>query len=551
MNAGSQKRRIVSFPCLLSLIFLALLFLLLNCIRPLTIDDTAYYRYAEQIAQHPFDPYGFEIFWYEQPMPAHQVLAPPLLPYWMSVPIKVFGHNAFIVKLWLLPFSLLFVFSLHALVRRFVRGHHLLLVWMTTLSPVFLPSFNLMLDVPVTALGMAALAIFFRAGDRDHFGLAMSAGVLAGLAIQTKYTGLLTPVVMLTCGLVHGRWRHALLAASISALMFIGWEWLMFQTYGDSHFLYHLRAPFGAVKKYTLIMPLVTLLGGVAPVQFLIALFALRARRHFVWTGAGLVIIGFLLVACLDDGIAQSLRSETAAFGLLGLLVLSTLFLVMKVACTRKTSIGFRPRSRNALFLILWLILEMAGYFAFTPFPAVRRIMGVYLLLALGLGRLASVSCRSLPQQLALRWLATASILLGMAYYAVDILDARAQMVAVSRALSVSLNSDPGRIWYVGHFGFQYYAEREGMIPVVPGQSLLRRGEYLVVPHKRIIQQRLQFPADDLKLMETIAIDDPIPLRTVTAYYGTRLPIEHRKDSRLDVSVYRVVNDFVARPMRP
>jgi ActR/RegA family two-component response regulator len=71
------------------------------------IDDSAYFYYARQVASHPLDPYGFELVWYEQREPAMEVLAPPLLPYWWALAIRLFGNQVFLWKIWLLPFGLL------------------------------------------------------------------------------------------------------------------------------------------------------------------------------------------------------------------------------------------------------------------------------------------------------------------------------------------------------------------------------------------------------------------------------------------------------------
>ncbi|MGC8642170.1 MAG: hypothetical protein ACP5XB_20085, partial [Isosphaeraceae bacterium] len=95
------------------LVLLAVVYTLAGAIKPLHIDDAAYYRYAAQAASHPLDPYGFEILWYQSPQPAFQLLAPPLLPYWWSCAIRLFGDRPFLWKLWLFPFSALFVFALH------------------------------------------------------------------------------------------------------------------------------------------------------------------------------------------------------------------------------------------------------------------------------------------------------------------------------------------------------------------------------------------------------------------------------------------------------
>ena len=58
-----------------SLWILAVIFTSLNALKPLHIDDTAYYYVARNISQHPLDPYSFSSFWYDYPLPANQVLA--------------------------------------------------------------------------------------------------------------------------------------------------------------------------------------------------------------------------------------------------------------------------------------------------------------------------------------------------------------------------------------------------------------------------------------------------------------------------------------------
>src|SRR5207248_233641 len=94
-------------------------------------------------------------------------------------------------------FALLFILALDALFSRFAQGLETPLVWMTVLSPTFLPSLNLMLDVPALGLSLFALVVFFRACDRHSLSRAIGAGLLAGLAMETKYTSFLAPAVML------------------------------------------------------------------------------------------------------------------------------------------------------------------------------------------------------------------------------------------------------------------------------------------------------------------------------------------------------------------
>src|SRR5207249_2894070 len=147
------------------------------------------------------DPYGFSVFWYDRPYPANEVLAPPVLLYWWAAAVRLFGESPILWKLWFFPFSLLLVIALRSLFRRFARGLETPLVWMMVLAPSILPAFNLMLDVPALALSLAALALFFRAADRGSFSQATTAGVVAGVAMQTKYTAFLAPAVMVVYSL--------------------------------------------------------------------------------------------------------------------------------------------------------------------------------------------------------------------------------------------------------------------------------------------------------------------------------------------------------------
>src|SRR5262249_12587902 len=157
---------------------------LLNAPKPLTVDDGAYYYFARQIAHDPLRPYDFTMFWYQRPHPANQILAPPVLPYWWGLGLALLGDEPFLWKLWLFPFALGFVLAVYALSRRFARGIETHLVCLTVLSPLFLPSLNLMLDVPAMALGLGALAVLDRACARRSMILTLLAGWLAGLAMQ-------------------------------------------------------------------------------------------------------------------------------------------------------------------------------------------------------------------------------------------------------------------------------------------------------------------------------------------------------------------------------
>src|SRR5262245_32890858 len=151
---------------------------LANAAKPLVIDDTAYTYFARQIAAEPTDPYGFEILWYDGAQPAFQVLAPPVLPYWLAGSMVLFGDEPVRWKLALFPFALALAAALRSLLARFAPGFETPLLWMAILSPPVLPFLNLMLDVPSLALGLLSLALFLGSSDRGSAAGAAAAGLL-------------------------------------------------------------------------------------------------------------------------------------------------------------------------------------------------------------------------------------------------------------------------------------------------------------------------------------------------------------------------------------
>ena len=71
-----------------------------NATKPIVIDDPVYIAYARQIAQHPGDPYGFELYWYDAPEPAMQIgTVPALFPYWLAGAMALTGESPFAWKL--------------------------------------------------------------------------------------------------------------------------------------------------------------------------------------------------------------------------------------------------------------------------------------------------------------------------------------------------------------------------------------------------------------------------------------------------------------------
>lgn len=567
----------------LSPLGLALLFTLLGSLKPMHIDETANYYYAAHIADHPLDPFGFDIFWYQEPEPANEVLTPPMMVSWWALGVRLFrpfGEQPMLWKLWLWPFTFLFVFSLYLLLRRVARGMETPLLWMTVLAPAILPGLNLMPDIPELAFALAALVVFLHAVEvqgKSAWAWAGLAGLLAGLAMQSKYTGFLAPAILGLAALCFRRLRLWPLVAVVAVLVFAGWEYVTFRLYGESHFLHQLRySSQSLLDKLELVGPLFSIVGGVAPVVGLLALSALHCRRAHVVLAGGVVLLGYGIVALVGISFTGQTTAEVlnrpakvvffffslsdviyAGWGIaiFSLLVLTALRLCQFRRGRGKELLRSWQRRPIAWFLVLWLALEVVGYFFLTPFPAVRRVMGIVIVATLLTGQLASRTCRARQQRRLIRGLAIFNVLLGLGFLGVDIWDANAQKRGAEAAAQLVRANGGGTIWYVGHWGFQYYAEHEGMKPVAPPSrwgrtyepSHLKAGDWLILPDPRIDQQTIKLDPHQTKLIDTWVANDWLPLRTSSNYYGGWTPLEHQQGPRLEVEVRKVLVDFVPR----
>lgn len=552
---------------LASPIALAALVTLANAIKPVTVDDTAYLLYARHIAENPLDPYGFTVFWWARPEPAMNVLCPPVVPYWLAVGIRLFGESPALLKLWLFPFVLVLAYSLRALLVRFARGTGTFMLPLLMLSPAVLPTLNLMLDIPATALALAAVALFVRAAERADGRIAALAGLVAALAMQSKYTALVVPAVFAWYGLTHRQTRVTLVAVGVCVGAFGAWELAMHAQYGESHFWHHARGgagapPTGASRvvsildgKREIIPPLAGQFGCLGVGVGLAAWSLLRGPRPvllaLVW-GAGFILIATVprhWIALNGDTTAATVFWQMGGWVWLAGIALCAAVLLVRVRT------GAAPRwSRGAWFLAGWFALEVVACVVLTPFPAARRVIGITLVGGILVARLASRLRRSDRARISPNWVVAVGIGAGVAVAGIDTLDASPEKLCAERA-AVMIRDRPreATAWYVGHWGFQYYCERAGMQPLIAGETVARAGDFLVLPvppdggfHRPYAGFDIHPPPEDIAEVVGEAIcNDWLSARTVPNFYGGLDPVSPRDHPRLRVRVYRLRDDWV------
>jgi hypothetical protein len=452
------------------------------------------------------------------------------------------------------------------LLARFARGLEQPLLYLMLLSPAVLPSFNLMLDVPALALSLASLCLFIGACHGGGWGRAVGAGLLAGLAMQTKYSSITAAAAFLAYGLLFARLRLGLLAAAATAGVFAGWELLMALQYGDSHFLHArtIRSSSVSLKGVGLLgLGFMSLLGGISPVVAPLGLYGLSARR---WMVLGSMLLASLALAAIPFFPSEPLPElhmspqlgdappEQLAFTALGCGVLLVAIAVFRRSLATGAAAGStgedaRSLRRIDLFLLGWLLIELLGCYAIWTFLASRRVIGVATVLLLACGRAATARLSPGADRRLLGWIVAWGIGVGLLFFAADLSDALARRDAVRRAAEqlamLGVDREREKVWYLGHWGFQFYAERLGMEPVVPGSSSLEAGDWLVNPDG-VSRQYVWIPAGKVTRVALVESRSPWPWSSIPSLYAGPIPLRSQPEAQVVVRVYRVKHSFLA-----
>jgi hypothetical protein len=229
--------------------------------------------------------------------------------------------------------------------------------------------------------------------------------------------------------------------------------------------------------------------------------------------------------------------------------------LLTALAAAAKLLVRWRKRSvrwsAGSWFVVGWVLLELAGYFAMTPFPAARRVIGVSLAIGVLSARAVSRSRSRRPG----RWVAPFGVAAGVLVAALDGYDATPEKVVAERAAAAVPAGARG--WYVGHWGFQFYCERAGLRPAIVGHAELAAGDYLVLPlfphpdgfdrpFPGWVWYQLAPPEDAVEWVGEFSWDDRLAAQTIPNFYGGTEPVVGRdlRLPRLRVAVYRMTRDW-------
>lgn len=458
------------------------------------IDDTLFLFSAKQIVQHPLDPYGFNVVWNKTVERMSDVTKnPPLACYYAALVGATAGWSERALHLAFLVPALGLVLGTHRLARRFTR-YPLLASLAALLTPGLLVSASsVMCDTLMVALWLWATILWVENLEpRKPWYLLASALLIAASAL-TKYFGAALIPLLLVYSLVRLRkvgWWAAYFLIPIFAL--VGYEVWTLQLYGQgliasasefagsqreiqegsttAHALVALSFAGGCTLSALTLAPLVW---SRKQILFAAALCGLAAASVALnWVDYGRRVGG--------DVAAQFTQEHWMAIGLqLALCIASGVsLLAAAIADVRK------HKSADSWLLALWVV----GTWVFAGFLNWTVNARSVLPLIPAAGILIFRRVDSLPMKFPSRQSAVivtcglvVTGILSLWVTAADVATANSAREAAAQIYQKT-REERTPIYFLGHWGFQYYMQGWGFIPGDEENTEYRVGDLLIVP---------------------------------------------------------------------
>ena len=487
--------------------------------KPFNMDDPLFIWVARHIQSHPLNPFGFEVNWYTHVEPMWKVtMNPPLASYYIAL-VGLLGWNEVLLhSAFLLP-ALGAALGTYLLAKRLTR-YPFIGTLVALLTPVFLVSgSSVMCDVMMLGFWVWAIYLWMLGVHDNRHAFLLLSSVLMGLCALTKYFGMsLLPLVFLYSIISKCRARSWIGYLLIPVAILTAYYYWTKALYGSgllvqaASYTKATRELHGAEFSWKLVVAL-TFTGGCA----LTALF----YTPLLWSKRVLEKGVFLLVVILVCG--QYVRGiggftmptePSARWSILSQLVIMLLggLSVLGLAVDDV----WKRRDAGSVLLFSWVI----GVFIFAAFMnwTVNGRSILPMMPAVGLlvaRRLEIGDIRRRRYLTALPLVLSAAVSLFVTWA-----DAGLAQTARTAATTIArkYGNKQGNLWFEGHWGFQYYMEREGGKALDVRRSRLEPGDLIVIATNNC--NIYPIPPAISKPLDTIAIRSPIGVSTMNRSVG-------------------------------
>ena len=524
MSQGEQQSALkssISAQILLLLIIFAIFFPFVD--KPFNIDDPLFLWVAKHIQSDPLNFYGFNVNWYRSVEPMAIINKnPPLFSYFLAITGGVFGWSEITMHLAMMLHLFALTLGTFRLAGQF-GVPPLKATLISICTPVVMVSgTTVMCDVPMVALWVWAVSFWIdgnEASNRNNWFL-FGAGLLIAAAGLTKYFGASLIPLLAAYSLVRRtpvtRWLPHLL---IPVAMFCLYEWLTRRMYGVGLFTdaFAFSAKTSSEIHPSLVIKSIDSLtfigGGLIVVMFFVPfMFRLKCVLYIL---AGMVAIGvssYYLNTNIDTYLATSMHQ--AVFIMAAIIILAI-----------SLADFLKNKDHKSLLLLLWVL----GVFVFASMVNWTVNERIVLPMAPAVGILISRSIKWNPGSrdwIKFSYALAPALIVSLLVTLADYRWASEMQGAVKKAVLYNSHKNPQRrLWFAGHWGFQYYMEQAGGTALDFTASKVQAGDTFASPFFGADLEK--FPdgfvdfADELKTSPLPWISDMSPLMDAGFYAST------------------------------
>jgi len=519
--------------------------------KPIHIDDTSFIYMAEQIQKDPLRPYSFVIVWGGSIKTGTEYKDTPLMAYYIAFILTFFGESELLFHAFFLIFPVIAGNTFYFLAKRFLKKPLIPSLLLVSTPTFMVMSHSLMLDIPVLAFSLLSILFFLKGIDNSNNFFLFLGGLFAGIAYLSKPTAIVLLPILLLYILLKQRYIYALyllIPVSIISL------WAFHNFFLEDSVPLIETLPWFLATRDSLPKILAYLfsnlgyIGGatIFPFFFVWPFIKKKIYRNF-WL---LTVLFSILISVSLYFLSTSFISGQYSFlelFLFTLFISSFLFFLVVLVGT------YLPYYRNItkerilkhsdhLFLSLWLI----GVFIFNSFI----IGGAARYNTLFLPPLVIVYFTILNKHLVkkttllLVTLLASTLLMG---YAVSYAD---YQYATSYKKFVEDNAEnyAGKVWFLGHHGFQYYMERHGFMALLSNSKAPSKDDIIIkadIPSPGRISPELQQRITIQQIVQAhsdfpIRIQNPDSHAGFYTYGGGFLPFSISKGPLETFTIYKV-----------
>ncbi|NBY59629.1 MAG: hypothetical protein EBQ52_05600 [Synechococcaceae bacterium LLD_019] len=486
---GDTKKSDFAVLCLLWIFATAI-----NFNKAFHIDDTVHIEIAKWIIINPLHPMLGAINWSQNSAPFYQLNQPHLYFYLLAVFGWLFGFSELTTHLFQSFFTFICIFLTYLIAKILLPKQALIATILSLTSSAFLVGQNLMVDVPLLAFWLGFFYVLISSRITNESKRFLIAGAIAGLACLVKYSSLPLIFILIVYLIISQR-SKLLWTIFIPIGILLIWSLFNYLDYGAFHFLDRPINSFNFGKLATMFLSWLICLGSVI-VYVPIFLFEISFKKRklsvnfrnltFLILMLCLVVLLFASTGLISEFLVEKfLKFLFLCNGSIIILLLAYYFVV-----------NLRPllngSNQPILLCYLWFTLTAIFIIFFSPFMATRHILLVLIPVTLILFYYSKGNSFPLWRNIGLGLSVSLTFALGLS-------DRIWANFYREKAALIRRDLPKANIYFAGHWGWQWYAKKAGMIQLESFNPQVKPGDYLVYPHG-IDQQRLDLIPFPLRL---------------------------------------------------